>query len=604
MPLGLELAAAWLSILPPEKIAREIERGLDILTTRYQNVPERHRSIRAVFEHSWQMLAGQEQNMLKGLAVFKGSFTQEAAEQVAGASLLSMVTLVDKSLLGVTAAGRYHLHELLRQFAMEKLQARPEEEKATKTRHSAYYLGFISSREARLTGQSQQAALVEIAEEINNVRTGWDWAVKQGQFEAIERALETLYHFYWDRSLLQKGREVFKQAAERLEISNLADLKDRPGLRLRAKLLARQGAFCYALSLYEAATELLQTALALGQELAAQAEIAFCLNFLGNIARNQGDYPAAEQKYQEGLVITKAIADQASTAFNLYSLGFIGEVKGEYSLAKQYYLESLALNRAISNQLGIAQGLDKMGVVSFALGEYTQAEQYYRESLALFEQLNNRLGMALALGGLGLVAWGLGGPKLIEAKQYFETSLAACQESGNRLQMVVRLALLGYVHNSLGHYELAQQHCQEAITLAREIGFKAGLSFALNALGEAACGRSDFLAARRYLDEALETALHSQNHADVLAILVNWAALLVKEERLAAPKQPGATGRMAQAVEILAFAGNHPTNRRIFKDKAAGLVAELELELGVTIVAKIKERGQSRTLAEVVAEIL
>lgn len=81
MPLGIELAAAWLKILPAKKIAAEIEHSLDILTTRLQNVPERHRSMRAVFEHSWQRLSAEEGDVLKRLSVFRGSFDQEAAEQ-------------------------------------------------------------------------------------------------------------------------------------------------------------------------------------------------------------------------------------------------------------------------------------------------------------------------------------------------------------------------------------------------------------------------------------------------------------------------------------------------------------------------------------------
>ena len=190
MPLGIELAAAWLKVLPVEKIAREIERGLDILSTRLRNMPERHHSMRAVFEHSWQLLAEEEQEVLKRLSVFRGSFTHEAAEQVAGASLVILTMLVEKSLVRVTETGRFQMHELLRQFAGEKLASDPQAEAITREQHSAYYLSFLRAREVMWTGPGQQTALTEIGEEIENIWIAWHWAVKQGYLAALNQAIE------------------------------------------------------------------------------------------------------------------------------------------------------------------------------------------------------------------------------------------------------------------------------------------------------------------------------------------------------------------------------------------------------------------------------
>jgi DNA-binding SARP family transcriptional activator/predicted ATPase len=125
LPLALELAAAWLKILSCAEVAREIEHSLDFLSTSLRNVPARHRSMRAVFEHSWQLLTQPEQHILRQLSTLRGDFSHEAAEQVTGASLPELVALVDKSLLRITPTGRYRMHELLRQFAAEKLEDSP-----------------------------------------------------------------------------------------------------------------------------------------------------------------------------------------------------------------------------------------------------------------------------------------------------------------------------------------------------------------------------------------------------------------------------------------------------------------------------------------------
>ncbi|MBZ0301236.1 MAG: AAA family ATPase, partial [Anaerolineae bacterium] len=123
MPLGLELAATWLRVMSSQQIAEHMESSLGFLTTPVRNVAERHRSMRAVFEQSWKLLSAGEQDVLMRLSVFRGGFDLGAAGQFAGASLDILAALADKSLIRVNHDGRYDLHELLRQFAEQQLQA-------------------------------------------------------------------------------------------------------------------------------------------------------------------------------------------------------------------------------------------------------------------------------------------------------------------------------------------------------------------------------------------------------------------------------------------------------------------------------------------------
>jgi predicted ATPase len=147
MPLGLELAAAWAGVLSPEEIANEIARDVDFLQARWADVPERQGSMRVVFEWSWRRLSETERQVLHQLSVFRGGFTRAAAETIAGGSLRVLVGLHHKSLLhwrpADGAAGRYELHELLRQFAAEQLDAIPAGQKdSLLRRHATYFLGW------------------------------------------------------------------------------------------------------------------------------------------------------------------------------------------------------------------------------------------------------------------------------------------------------------------------------------------------------------------------------------------------------------------------------------------------------------------------------
>ncbi|MGQ0604751.1 MAG: helix-turn-helix domain-containing protein [Anaerolineales bacterium] len=179
LPLGIELAAAWVRTLTCAEIAHELERGLDILAAPRRGVAERHQSLRAVFDHSWQLLSQVERGVFRQLGVFPGGFSREAAEAIAGASLPVLASLVDKSLLQ-PKEGRYDLHPAVRQFAAEKLEIEPEVAAAIVARHSAFYGGFCRERQAALRGRGQRQALEELAAELENLRAGSRWVFEHG----------------------------------------------------------------------------------------------------------------------------------------------------------------------------------------------------------------------------------------------------------------------------------------------------------------------------------------------------------------------------------------------------------------------------------------
>jgi predicted ATPase len=179
MPLGIELAAAWVRTLSCDEIIRELERGLDFLSSSIRDIPARHRSMRAVFDHSWKLLTEEEQKILMRLSAFHGGLKREAAEQVAEATLSVLSTLVTKSLIRRSGAGRYDLHELIRQFAASNLAKDPEEMRTAQERHSLYYLGLLEEQGIRL--QSHQQKQSELTADMDNI-AAWDWVANHGSF--------------------------------------------------------------------------------------------------------------------------------------------------------------------------------------------------------------------------------------------------------------------------------------------------------------------------------------------------------------------------------------------------------------------------------------
>jgi predicted ATPase/DNA-binding CsgD family transcriptional regulator len=151
MPLATELAAGLVLVLDLAEIAIEIEQSLDILETDLRDVPKRQQSVRATLDQSWRLLTERQQEVLAGLSVFRGDFAREAARQVIGASLRELMALVNMSLLQRTSTGRFTIHELLRQYTVEQLEASGMAD-AVRGRHSEYYMNALYRHRLDLTG--------------------------------------------------------------------------------------------------------------------------------------------------------------------------------------------------------------------------------------------------------------------------------------------------------------------------------------------------------------------------------------------------------------------------------------------------------------------
>ena len=218
MPLAIELAAAWSHALTPDEIAAELSRGLDFLALSGCDGDPRHHSMRTTLDHSWVLLTPEEQRTLARLSVFRG-WDRAAAADVTGTSLPTLGALLVKSLVQRDQHGgttRYLLHELVRQYAAERLEEDAADQASTETRHAAYYATLLQRAINAHTGGSSPEAWAQVIGDIDNVRAAWTRAVATGDTAALlgmTRGLLILYdHFGWARD----GVAVFGHAAEAL----------------------------------------------------------------------------------------------------------------------------------------------------------------------------------------------------------------------------------------------------------------------------------------------------------------------------------------------------------------------------------------------------
>lgn len=492
LPLAIELAAAWVRVLSCQEIAAEIEQGIGFLSTNLHDVPQRHRSLAAVFDHSWRLLSAEEQAVLPRLALFRGGFRRQAAAQVADASLPVLATLVDKSLLQWNPDGRYAMHEMVRQYALAKLQASGEIG-AIQAKHFNYFLDWATIAESHLVGTEMAAWLEQFESEKGNLRAALAWVLAEGETESGLQLVATLWWYWYTRGYFSEGRTWLAQALARDEMAV-------PG-EARAKALSGAGVLAWNQGDYEAARSFYEESLAIKRASGDQLAISAQLNNLGNLAMDQGDYDMARQYHEESLAIKRGLDDEQGIAISLGNLGIVAYKQGDYETARAFYEESLVIKRKLADKRGISITVGNLGNVLFEQGDYATARTLLEESLALKRELGDKWGIAAVLSNLGGVALGEGNTKA--ARRFLEESLVIRRELGDRWSLADSLegfATLAFQERQL---ERAARLWGAAEVIREAIG-------AFLAAGECARRDRDMTAVRQQLGEEAIALVYSE----------------------------------------------------------------------------------------------
>ncbi len=560
-PLGIELAAAWVRMLSAAEIAAEIARELDFLESDQHEA--RHRSLRAVFDYSWEMLTPEEQGAFGRLAVFQGGFTREAARDVAEASLRLLSALADKSLLQ-RIGNRYRMHKLLRQYALEKLAAFPREHARTFSRHRRFYVAFLQAQEAHLHGETQAETLSAIADEIENVRAAWQQALEAGEYESLLAALDGLFAFYEMRSWFHEGEAAFRAAAH-MPAEGAASMLSREGQRLRGRALVRQGWFLIRLGKHQQGWEQTKAGADILRAIDDEQGLAFALVTLAHAAYYTGASDVALEACQESLHLARHLGDQRGEARARNTLGVIYRELGDYEAARQALDASLRLYRQSRDAWRMALVLNNLGVVARMQGRYEEARRHYRESLAVKRRIGDRHGEAVSLNNLGNIAFELGEAE--EARRLHRESLGICEQIGDRLGMARSLHNLGDLAFEEGAYQEAGALYRESLRIKEAIGDQRGAIYSLNRLGETDVLLGDLAGARAHFSQALAAALEMQALPLALETLTGLAAC-----RLAA-------GATQEAAHLLAFVLAHPALTSQTRHRAEALRAHAGITL-------------------------
>lgn len=577
LPLAIELAASWTKLLPCRDIAERVEADIGFLSTSWRGLPPRHRSLRAVCEHSWRLLDEGERQVAQRLSVFCGPIELGAAEDVAGATIEVLASLMDKSILSREPGGRVAMHAVLRQHAAAMLARSPAEASRVRARHAARVAAFVRARETAMTCPEDTQVLSEVATELENIRAAWRWATGSDAVDVLDACVEGVFRFHDMRSQYRAGEALFAEAAARWT----GQAPGQRAQRVLGRLLARQGLLRHRLGDTGQAESLLEDALARVRAAGDAQEAGFCLTGLARVLLSRGAYAQARERLQEARRALDGAGPDAGSPVRravetevLRTLGNLEFVVGNYAMARDCYQRCVHRCRELGDRRTEVLALSHLGATAYVLGDFDQAYANHHECLGFFRQANDQHGQSRIMSQMAhafcyqgdyerAAAW---------AEQAIEVARAASTVQG----LGVAMGIHGTILDRVGDYPAAAARLEEGVGILDEIGDRLfGLWFlVVRSLAQHHLG--DHEAARRHAARAVQVG-------DMMAARsVGGNAANVLGHALAALGRPA---EAAEAYQRARAAGEAIEQRAIAVEAHAGL-ARLALARGATAEAR------------------
>jgi tetratricopeptide (TPR) repeat protein len=495
---------------------------------------------------------------------------------VTGAGLRGLRALVNRSFLSLGSDNRYQIHELLRQYGAERLEASGEADR-TRDAHTGFVVEALSRLGADLRGGRPMDALDEIETEFENVRAAWDWALHRGDVEAIRRSMGALEVFAWVLNRYEELAELLRLARDRLE--------PPPGRRpspVRARILASLAYLeMMSTSGSEGTAADLDESLAIANDHGDRRESAVSLMMTGFYQFvERREFERARMFFEQGLELFRGLDEPFYVAIGLLWFGDCIGSATDLATHVRYSLQALDESRATGNVLATSMLLVNLASVTRLSGDYAGAERFCEEALALLGAMKLRAGFADALVQLGLVRLLRG--DLAGARSLADEALAVAREVDNPWIIAPALAVLALEAAISGDPRSADQLGKECLGMSSGFAFYEGAVLGGWALAVAQFDLADYSAARRHLVAALAPARERG-----LTALLLWPLGV-------APVVLAAEGERVRAVELMGLIFGHPLSATGWLEawpRLTTLRAELRAELGPDAFSAAWERG-------------
>jgi predicted ATPase len=450
LPLAIELAAARINLLSPKLMLERLDNRLGLLTGGSPAV-ERHQTLRETISWSYKLLSVRDQMLFRRLSIFIGSFTLEAAEFICclaetrpetGAInvLEGMASLVDKSLLMQRETGdgvRFYMMESIRELAVEKLRESGEDEDLC-PRHAHYYLAVAREAEDRLRNSDQMPWLAVLDDELDNLRSAFEWCLAAGH---VEHALlfSGYLRWYWSlRGLRAEGRRLARRALAASEPGQLSEG--------RALALLALGELATIQGDNSAAREPLRESARISRELGNVKEQGEAIGFLANAMEDSLDPEASQKLYDESYELRPRAGDDWGLLHITLSRGTSALHHMDHARSKEFFEAGLQKAELLGDEFLYGYALNHLGDLARSRGDYETARHYYNRVLSQSVDHASVVPVAGLMHNLGYVA--LHDGDLETARRHFEFSLERNRVQADKRGIAEALAGLAGVASS------------------------------------------------------------------------------------------------------------------------------------------------------------
>lgn len=425
-PLALELAAAWVHGLAVTEIVLELERNLDLLTTSRPDLPERHQSMRAVFDYFWLLLSDEERSVFQKQAVFNDGYTREAFQEVTGADTTMLSRFVDKSALTISQDGRYRRHSLMSKYSAARLADAPLLEAECRERHAHYFGRFVKHLESELLGGKPQNALTPFMADMSNIQRAWTWGVENRDATIFNSMSDSIMQAFDIAGLYRDAHEMAEKAVESLA-SQPEPVSEDEAIA-RGRVMGLEGAFLFRLGKYGQAMDWCQKSLSTLENMRPHIAYAHTLIYAGAAA---------------------------------FGLGNLENVVAYWQKAAEEY-------QGVGSRWGEMTAHSNLAEAMIAMNKQAEGQFHAQQALRLAQEMNNLEMTGTAL--LSLAALAVQEDKFIEATRFAEDALSCHQKIGHDAHIANSLAVLARIASKQKNFTEARVLLLESIEILQRIG--------------------------------------------------------------------------------------------------------------------------------------
>jgi predicted ATPase len=393
LPLAIELAAARVKVLSPDKLLERLERRLPILTGTRRDLPERQRTLRAAIAWSYDLLSPDEQALFRRLSVFAGGWTLEAAETVCGAELDVLESLVDKSLARAEDE-RFLMLETIREYAADQL-AESREREELRRRHAEFFATLAEGAQTEHLGAGQAGWRDRFRAEWDNFRAVFVWAQESGEAELGLRLAGSLWIVWLDQNLLAEGERWFAALLRMGEAVNEA---------VRAQALLTWSMIVGVRNDWPRAQELGEEALDFFRRAGDPRGIAWCLTNLASVPSEAGNPQEALPLLDEAETLHRELGDDGGLRRTLHLKGQALAATGAVEEGAALLQESADLSQRTEDHFSVASSRHALGDIALGEGKVDSAAAEYAEALRVAWETGAHRIVCYSLAGLAGVA--------------------------------------------------------------------------------------------------------------------------------------------------------------------------------------------------------